>query len=1312
MRVRELGGLALLLAMTWVAVATETENFGIQVLPVPPSTGSTGSPQASSGQAGKVTVDGSFADWDLSGSIFACGDVENYRNKFGVWFSAMYDDQNLYLLARWNDDTPMNNLGSTAGNFAWDGDSIQVRVVSDYGTPNEQISVFNCWQGVDGRDVVERDSKGRTKNSPKGDDVKPNGAQQAFQVYSNRQGYVQEIAIPWALITADGKPRKAGDKLVMTIEPNFTAGPTNGRMSIKDIFRAGVTLDRVFTFQNKTIWGIATLESAGHVPLRPVRLSDGREFPVQFHPSTGSAGSPQAGSGQGPGVPGADWSKLEGVASAAGFKAIQFTMPEDGYVSMQILDAKGDIVRQLLKAEFFKKGAQEVLWDGLTTGSFRQPGQPAPEGAYTWRAIWHKGIGIRLRGWASNGGQAPWDGPNPGDNWGGDMGAPCTVVTDGSRMYLGWSGSEAGKALVVTDLDGIVQWRHKRGGFGGAVFVALDASTNAAGVRQDAGTAYVLDGQDNSIYCLKTASGTYVPWADTQSASVPVTNLWPAGSGAPAAPAGMDVRHGKLYLSANLPENGFVAVVDLKTGKPVKAIPVPAPTTVKAVSDELIYVVSAGTRVLAVNPVTGVTRTVIEGVSQASGLDVDAAGQFYVGTGEPDHQVKVFGADGKFVRAIGQKSGRPVLGPWQAAGMRSIAGIALDAKGQLWVTESTLFPRRISVWNAQSGVLVREMFGPTHYGASGGSIDPKDPNVMVGEGCEWRLDPKTGRADCVGVFDVNGGGYLGGHSFTLFCRGANKREYVTAANAGIGADASNLAIYERLAPGKYLLRSTITTEGKANRTTFWADSNGDGQVQTNEITGVYPKTFTLGGYYYWSIHMNTDMTLFAGGGSLAVSGFTKCGAPIFDPATFRAVTNLPAGVPSLDNKFLLATAYQCYDVASGKKLWSYGDQWHGVHGSHNAPPPQQGLLRGTFGSVGCVKVPVAGYVWALNSNVGEWHLLTQDGYYLSRLFEPDPLKYEFPKAVPGGVLDHMPCGMGGEDFGGSMVQAADGKVYIEAGKTALWNAELTGLDDIQKLKGGTLKMADGDVRTALTFHEQQLQANAGVRRYGVKRLTPAFSGDVNADFKGAEIVSFQKQADGAVRVAGTWDDQALYVAWEVKDNTPWANGASDPAMIYLSGDTVDLQLGTAANAPKDRKEPVAGDLRLAIGNVQGSATAVLYRKVAAPGGASKPKAFSSGIVKDYRMDFVDVVADATIKVSVNPGKGYVVEAAIPLKALGLVPADGLTVRGDFGVTHGDPAGQRTRLRTYWSNQHTGIVDDAVYELMMEPQFWGDLQFRQ
>jgi len=62
-------------------------------------------------------------------------------------------------------------------------------------------------------------------------------------------------------------------------------------------------------------------------------------------------------------------------------------------------------------------------------------------------------------------------------------------------------------------------------------------------------------------------------------------------------------------------------------------------------------------------------------------------------------------------------------------------------------------------------------------------------------------------------------------------------------------------------------------------------------------------------------------------------------------------------------------------------------------------------------------------------------------------------------------------------------------------------------------------------------------------------------------------------------------------------------------------------------------------------------------------------------------------------------------------ALGLKITDGRALRGDFGATHGDKSGKDTRLRTHWNNQHTGIVDDEVFELMMEPKNWGVLTFQ-
>jgi len=217
------------------------------------------------------------------------------------------------------------------------------------------------------------------------------------------------------------------------------------------------------------------------------------------------------------------------------------------------------------------------------------------------------------------------------------------------------------------------------------------------------------------------------------------------------------------------------------------------------------------------------------------------------------------------------------------------------------------------------------------------------------------------------------------------------------------------------------------------------------------------------------------------------------------------------------------------------------------------------------------------------------------------------------------------------------------------------------------------------------------------------------TGELDKDFAFAEVLKYQKDDATACRTAAAWDEKNLYVGWEVKDPTPWINGADVPEDMYLRGDTVDLQLGTDRAAPKDRKEAVLGDLRVSIGPFRDKPTVVVYRKVAKE---KHPKAFSSGVVKGYEMESVVVLDAAKVKVKVDAGaKRYVVEAALPIVALGITPSSGTVLRGDVGVTHGDKAGQRTVLRSYWKNQNTGLVSDAVFELQMTPAAWGDVQLK-
>jgi len=1264
----------LVAAIAVPAWATETENLGTTVLRA----------------RGEVAIDGATHDWDLAAGTFACSSVEHQREKLAVWMHFMHDANNLYVLARFRDPTPLNHPGQIIADNGWDGDCLQFRLRSRPESAEERTSHWTCWRGRDGIDIVDGVygtgfDKGKLK------DAKTKGARQAFAIDADRGGYVQELALPWALVTKDGTPPRVGEALVVTVEPNWTIG-TKGRWTVKDLFKPGVPPNRVFTFMSSSCWGAATIEGATTATPRPVRLADKREFAVRMRD----------------GRPEVDWTGLIKQVETSGHKAVSVEMPFDGYCSLNLSDARGTVVRQLLNSAFLTKGTHEVRWDGLTTPNFRQPGTTVPAGTYTWSALVHPGIGLRLRGWACNAGSAPWDGALGTENWGGDHGVPSACAAGGDLVYLGWGGAEAGKALVACTRDGAVKWRNIRQGIAGAEQVAVDGDKVYAVNWGDKGQKY--------LYRVAAADGSYVSWPGRDTPDLFVHDLWPDAPGKVDAIDGLAAREGRLYLSVTA--GNRVLVVDAVSGALKGHHAVPSPTAV-AVGSGRLYVLSNHNAVLAIDTATGTSTPFLSGLADARGLALDGAGELYVSVRGDTQQVLVFGADGKQRRAIGRPGGRARLGAWTPDGMLQPKGIAVDGGGRLWVAEDDHSPKRISVWDAKTGAFVTEYFGPTSYGALGGAICPSDPDVMVGQGCEWRLDPVTGRARCLGVITRDG------MENARFATSKDGRTYLfVAGHWAFGR--GPLSIYERLGDARYVLRSVIdyldasgkplpgVSEGATKapaETILWADADGNGQRDAGEIVSRVAGELKFSA---WFMGATPDLALHSGDKRFAVSGWTACGAPRYD---FAKPTRMPApGLASPGGALVLQSGdygvangwYRCFDIASGTLRWSYPDNFVGVHGSHAAPPPEVGLIRGSYGPCGVATLPEPiGAVWAITTNVGEWHLLTASGFYLTKLFQGDPTKTVWPeKAVPGAILDDVPPGLGGEDFGGSMTLTKDGRLFVQAGKTGFWNVEVVGLDRVRALTGGTVTIAEADLATARGFREQLMQANVGTQRVTVARATPTFTGNLDKDFPGAKPLAYGKGDESKVRSAIAYDDTTLYVAWEVRDATPWTNGASVAEALYLSGDTVDLQLGAVGADPK-RREAGLGDVRISIGALKGKPTAVAFRRIAAN---KQPKSFSSGVVKDYVMENVTVLDQARITVTAH-GAGYQVEAALPLAQLGVSRLAGTTLSGDVGVTFGDQAGQRTRLRAYWSNQHTGIVDDAVFELAMEPALWGELEFK-
>ncbi len=840
-----------------------------------------------------------------------------------------------------------------------------------------------------------------------------------------------------------------------------------------------------------------------------------------------------------------------------------------------------------------------------------------------------------------------------------------------------------------------------------------------SGCTQVASDGKYVFGVNGSVYRIALADGAYVPWPGRDSPDLAPKDLLDSAQRAkiPDEISALAASGGTLVIA--VAKGDALLVVDAVSGALRKVISVPAVTALAARDATHVYASSNHDGVVLVDTVSGQV-TPFAACKDVWGLACDASGAVTPRCAAARSRCWCWTRPASRLRAIGRAGGRTHVGPWDATGLRDPHGIAVDGRGQVWVTEEHGAPKRISVWNAATGAFVKELFGPTSYGALGGSISPKDPLTMAGLGCEWKIDQASGHAACVGVIDDEG------FQNSRFATGANGREYlVTAANWAF--DLGPVKVYERTAPGAWKLRAAIVYRDKEGQeltpahgpkgedgatTRLWADRNDDGKMDADEFLPPVPGLLKVSGWY---MNITPDLTLYAGKDQFHTTGFTACGAPLWDLA--KPIVMPAGGLGSVDGALVLAPGdygvahgrFRCLDIATGAQRWWYPDTFVGVHGSHNAPPAEVGMIRGSFGPCSAVHLPAPiGDAWVIATNVGEWHILTAQGFYLGRLFEPDQTKVAFPaQAVPGARLDAVPCGMGGEDFGGSATVGADGRLYLAAGKTGFWNVRVEHLDQVKLITGGApLVVAPADLALAQGFKEQAMQAVVGVQRVSVRKATPTFTGDLAKDFAGAQLLGYEKGEGARARSAIAWDDAALHLGWEVQDRTPWSNGARSADALYWGGDTVDFQLGTDAGAPAQRGEAALGDLRLSIGALSGTDTAVVFRKVAAE---KHPKTFTSGVVKDYAMDSVVVLTGAKITV-IKRGDGYTVEATIPLAALGFTPRPGLKLRGDVGVTFGDQAGTRTRLRSYWSSQHTGIVDDVVYELMMEPKYWGEVEF--
>ena len=1293
------------------AWAQQTSNYELRLVPRP----------------GAVTVDGSLQDWDLSGGILMCYDLATMKDNHSVQVYGMYDADALYLAFHFKDKTPLlNHLDPTLEPFnGWRSDCVQMRMWTD-----QVLHVDGYYFTDEKRPVLQIVYKDMgVAGSPQEEikDALAAGAQEAFRVDPDKQGYVQEARLPWKLLRQDGQTYKAGEWFRLGFECFW--GDVTARNwpehRLVDLLSRG-NPQREFFWSNKAAWGKATLMAQGRLKPAPTA--------AELTPAERLA---------------ALRTKTEGPVP------LEYTLAADANVTLAIEDSAGKRVRNLISNAPRKAGKNVDYWDGAN-----DDGQLVATGSYRFRGLSHKALDISYQFAFNNPGNPPWDTGDGRGNWLADHTNPQAAAADEEAVYMAAPNAEAGTSVMRLDLEGRKQWGVIR--VMPAISTAIAVDDQFVYIALDRQGYALIKGKDNQdgeiiLYKVDKRTGRFAGWPDNQREHsiqvwpltlIPTGNsfVWPPKpdpslpelrrTGGVTAAAmrqqlfGMALDEKNCFIPAYYLDQ--VLVVDKAAGTLTRTLSVPKPAGLAVAKDGRLLVAS-GQQVLSVDAASGESRPLIAAGLQAPiALAVDKQGNICVSDWAGAMQVKVFSPEGKPLRTVGKEGGRAWIGAFDQAGLLLPRGMAVDAQGRLWVAEDDVSPKRISRWSA-TGKFEQDFVGPTGYGGMYGCINPYNAAQALNYGCEWALDWKGGQGKCVGTLwrQMHQDALFGVESYDrIWVVRSKGKEYLVSDNA---RDTVVISIrdgdyYRPLAAVGYGLPNVdfLPKHDDKLDNFVWSDRNGDGRVQADEIR-IFPAPGVdqpMRWYCGWTWAVDEDLTIYPGstegsGGThfwkLPVTGWSPCGAPLYDGPNAKLIVNQKVDWFSNAMKCdgagnVLANQSPLTSYApDGAIRWTYPNQWPGVHGSHRSPQAQPGRLIGPLYVTGNGNLDRdRGEVFAMIGNMGQVFLMTADGLYIGELFQD---ARSAPESLPGTIkrgmsLNKTSCGS--EPFGGYFFRnPQDGQFYVVQGHSAGVINQVKGLDSLTRLAGGRCAFSLEQYRQA----EQLLAKRAAAAALAPMKLTPiwpdfALRGDLTGwQWTEGTYADFSFDAAHTCRAAARYDDKNLYLAYQVRDDSPWVNGTQDAKLAFKGGDCAVFEIGTDAKATTGRGEAVAGDQRILIAPVGGKSTVILYDFVHP--GATGAATFDSPS-QHTRVDRVAVLTDASLQVHKTP-EGYSLEAVIPLSELNWKPQPGKALRGDFGVIYSDAAGQVDVLRMYWANHAAGIVSDIGIEARLQPNLWGVMQ---
>jgi len=774
------------------------------------------------------------------------------------------------------------------------------------------------------------------------------------------------------------------------------------------------------------------------------------------------------------------------------------------------------------------------------------------------------------------------------------------------------------------------------------------------------------------------------------------------------------------YLGGEEPVDPLISerieVFDTAQGKITQETYVEKPGQIAFAPDGKLYAVS-GAKVILVDLAGGKHKEIIADLEQPRALACGPDGEIYVYDHHPERKnVRVYDGAGKFLREIGKTGGYRV-GPWDPYRLNSVTGLDVDKEEHLWVVEDTYYPKRIAQFTTQ-GEFIKETYGPTRYGGNG-VLDPYDKRRLFLDRLEFELDWDAGTVRLKNLTT------LGPHAGEVPIR-VDGRTYLVTRPMFAEQQCGVVHLYEKdrtrmvAAVGRAdafhplgyadVMRDLGNVALPAWRF-IWCDRNGDGKVQAAEV-----KLSPSEGMYGLA-NFNRDLGIQGGRVRYVVKEFLPNGAPVYEeekyPLQGRCLVRMDNG-----NFFHMAGGRLLENVGytpEGEKAWLYKTEGSGVHGLFKAEPYFDGQVVSQFGIVGHETAHAGdlGEFVVIHSNVGAWSVWTADG-----LFAGDILRnyrrggarfWHFPEHERGLDLTNVSAGQ--EHFSGYFCRTfADDKYYIVAGHNHASVVEVQGIEKFKRFEKDVVVTTD-DLRRVQqwehTREKEEVYLRASVMDCYRKKVFIRVDGSPD-DWQEIDGVQVSATGNRGAALRMTYDDKRLYLLYATEGLGPMRNKGEQWRRLFKTGAAVDLQLALDPKADPAREAPVEGDLRLLMTYNNGQYVAVLYRAVV-PGTAPEATWVVASPVGRVTFDEVRLLKGAQMACQ-NTERGYVFEAAVPLKELGLEPKEGLRLKMDWGVLVADRGGNAVTQRLYWANKATDVIADAPSEARLHPNLWGTIRF--